>query len=186
LPVAPEVDASPTSPRDDVFDLQAATYDAWYDSPRGRAIVAEERAALAPLLGDLPRPWLEVGTGTGRFAHHRPARANGRLLRRDRTLNVGSDHPLVPFSHGSILLLEATSAAHKSWSFRTAAGGGVCMSGAKRRCDRCHECALSLSPPSLAGVDPHVADGQRPVSARRAAEGCLEVGRRLPGAETPT
>jgi ubiquinone/menaquinone biosynthesis C-methylase UbiE len=61
-------EARAVNPAADVFDRQAATYDRWYDSLRGRAIFAEERAALAPLVGHLRRPWLEVGTGTGRFA----------------------------------------------------------------------------------------------------------------------
>ena len=52
----------------DVFERQAANYDAWYDSDVGQAIFADERAALEPLLAALPRPWLEIGIGTGRFA----------------------------------------------------------------------------------------------------------------------
>jgi ubiquinone/menaquinone biosynthesis C-methylase UbiE len=51
-----------------IFDAGAAAYDAWYDTPRGRATFAEEVDALRPLLAGLPRPWLEVGVGTGRFA----------------------------------------------------------------------------------------------------------------------
>ncbi len=53
---------------DDVFDREAAQYDAWYDTPHGQAIFDEEIEALRPLLGGLPRPWLEVGIGSGRFA----------------------------------------------------------------------------------------------------------------------
>jgi ubiquinone/menaquinone biosynthesis C-methylase UbiE len=52
----------------DVFDQQADRYDAWYDSPAGRAAFDDEVEALRPLLHDLPRPWLEVGVGTGRIA----------------------------------------------------------------------------------------------------------------------
>lgn len=51
-----------------LFDLQAPRYDAWYDTPRGRQIFAEEIDALRPLLAELPHPWLEVGVGTGRVA----------------------------------------------------------------------------------------------------------------------
>lgn len=51
-----------------VFDQHAASYDAWYDTPRGRAIFEEEAAALRPLMTGLPRPWLEIGVGSGRFA----------------------------------------------------------------------------------------------------------------------
>lgn len=49
------------------FDALAASYDAWYDG-KGRLAFAIELAALRPLLPELPRPWLEVGVGTGRFA----------------------------------------------------------------------------------------------------------------------
>ncbi|MFO7650004.1 MAG: hypothetical protein R6X13_01500, partial [bacterium] len=49
------------------FDAIAAQYDAWYDG-KGKAAFATELAALRPLLARLPRPWLEVGVGTGRFA----------------------------------------------------------------------------------------------------------------------
>lgn len=43
-------------------------YDAWYNSPKGRALLATEVACLRPLLELFPRPYLEVGVGTGRFA----------------------------------------------------------------------------------------------------------------------
>jgi len=49
------------------FDSLAEQYDAWYDG-KGRRAFEIELAALRPLLAGLPRPWLEVGVGTGRFA----------------------------------------------------------------------------------------------------------------------
>ncbi len=51
----------------DPFDLLAARYDSWYDG-KGRMAFEIELAALRPLLAELPKPWLEVGVGTGRFA----------------------------------------------------------------------------------------------------------------------
>lgn len=51
-----------------VFEERAAAYDAWYDTPSGAALFATELDALRPLFTGLPRPWLEVGVGTGRFA----------------------------------------------------------------------------------------------------------------------
>jgi ubiquinone/menaquinone biosynthesis C-methylase UbiE len=51
----------------DPFDSLAAKYDSWYDG-KGRMAFAIELAALRPLLAELPKPWLEVGVGTGRFA----------------------------------------------------------------------------------------------------------------------
>jgi SAM-dependent methyltransferase len=49
------------------FDALAAKYDGWYDG-KGRVAFETELGALRPLLTDCPRPWLEVGVGTGRFA----------------------------------------------------------------------------------------------------------------------
>lgn len=49
------------------FDDQAEKYDAWYDT-KGKIAFEIEIAALKTLLEDLPRPWLEVGVGSGRFA----------------------------------------------------------------------------------------------------------------------
>ena len=49
------------------FDALADKYDSWYDG-KGRMAFEIELAALRPLLAELPRPWLEVGVGTGRFA----------------------------------------------------------------------------------------------------------------------
>jgi len=49
------------------FDGWAEKYDSWYDT-KGRLAFAIELAALRPLLSELPKPWLEVGVGTGRFA----------------------------------------------------------------------------------------------------------------------
>ena len=51
-----------------VFQRHAARYDAWFESDRGRALFASEVRCLRRLSNGLPRPWLEVGVGTGRFA----------------------------------------------------------------------------------------------------------------------
>jgi len=53
-----------------VFEQLPAQYDAWFDSPRGKALFAVECACLRLALGKAapPHPWLEVGVGTGRFA----------------------------------------------------------------------------------------------------------------------
>jgi SAM-dependent methyltransferase len=52
---------------DSPFDALAAQYDSWYDG-KGKVPFETELAALRPLLVELPKPWLEVGVGTGRFA----------------------------------------------------------------------------------------------------------------------
>jgi ubiquinone/menaquinone biosynthesis C-methylase UbiE len=51
-----------------VFDVVADEYDAWYDEPDGRAILAAELACLQQTVGACRGRWLEVGVGTGRFA----------------------------------------------------------------------------------------------------------------------
>jgi hypothetical protein len=52
----------------EVFEREAVRYDAWFDSPEGRALLPSEVEAVSMLLKDLPRPVLEVGVGTDRFA----------------------------------------------------------------------------------------------------------------------
>jgi ubiquinone/menaquinone biosynthesis C-methylase UbiE len=54
-------------PEPSPFDSLAGQYDSWYDG-KGRLAFEIELAALRPLLAELPKPWLEVGVGTGRFA----------------------------------------------------------------------------------------------------------------------
>ncbi len=50
-----------------LFDRLAARYDAWYDGPAGTAVFPSEAECLRPLLAGLPRPWAEIGAGSGRF-----------------------------------------------------------------------------------------------------------------------
>ena len=49
------------------FDNLASEYDAWFDKD-GRLIFFIEVQAFKTLLPTLPRPWLEIGVGSGRFA----------------------------------------------------------------------------------------------------------------------
>jgi len=49
------------------FDKLAREYDAWFDR-EGRLIFADEVWAFETLLPFLPKPWFEVGVGSGRFA----------------------------------------------------------------------------------------------------------------------
>ena len=51
-----------------LFDRLAGRYDAWNDGPAGTAVFPSEAECLRRLLAGLPRPWAEVGTGSGRFA----------------------------------------------------------------------------------------------------------------------
>jgi SAM-dependent methyltransferase len=49
------------------FDDLATEYDAWFDK-EGSLIFLIEVQAFKSLLPSLPKPWLEVGVGSGRFA----------------------------------------------------------------------------------------------------------------------
>lgn len=49
------------------FDEFAKEYDAWFDL-EGKLIFFIEAQAFRPLLPSLPKPWLEIGVGSGRFA----------------------------------------------------------------------------------------------------------------------
>jgi SAM-dependent methyltransferase len=49
------------------FDSLASDYDAWFEE-EGRLIFASEVEALRQVLFLLPKPWIEVGVGSGRFA----------------------------------------------------------------------------------------------------------------------
>jgi SAM-dependent methyltransferase len=51
-----------------LFDREAARYDAWFDGRRGRTLFASELLCLQHVADGLPRPWLEIGVGSGRFA----------------------------------------------------------------------------------------------------------------------
>lgn len=51
-----------------VFDALASAYDAWFED-EGKGIFAIEVKAFQKVLPYLPKPWIEVGVGSGRFAH---------------------------------------------------------------------------------------------------------------------
>jgi SAM-dependent methyltransferase len=55
------------SPAFSPFDDLAAEYDAWFDKD-GSLIFFIEVQAFKVLLPALPKPWLEIGVGSGRFA----------------------------------------------------------------------------------------------------------------------
>jgi ubiquinone/menaquinone biosynthesis C-methylase UbiE len=55
-------------PTEGLFDRLASQYDAWFDSAEGKPLFESEIRCIGPLLVAQPRPWLDVGTGTGRFA----------------------------------------------------------------------------------------------------------------------
>ena len=49
------------------FDSLASAYDAWFEE-EGKLVFAIEVQAFQEILPCLPKPWLEVGVGSGRFA----------------------------------------------------------------------------------------------------------------------
>ena len=49
------------------FDILASEYDAWFEE-EGKPIFDIEVKAFQEVLALLPKPWLEVGVGSGRFA----------------------------------------------------------------------------------------------------------------------
>ncbi|WP_347275770.1 methyltransferase domain-containing protein [Candidatus Kuenenia sp.] len=55
-----------------VFDILTEKYDAWYDSEDGRPLYESELKCLNPMVEASPKPILEIGVGTGRFAMHFP------------------------------------------------------------------------------------------------------------------
>jgi len=98
-----------------LFDRLAARYDAWYDGPAGAAIFRSELACLQPLLAGLPRPWAEIGAGSGRFAAALgvdvgldPAAAS-LAIARSRGIRVvrgaGERLPFRPGAFGAVLIV---------------------------------------------------------------------------------
>ena len=49
------------------FDSMASEYDSWFGN-KGKLVFAIEIRALQQVLPQLPKPWLEIGVGSGRFA----------------------------------------------------------------------------------------------------------------------
>jgi len=57
----------PESANSSLFDSLAVEYDAWFEST-GKLVFDIEVKAFSEVLPRLPKPWLEVGAGSGRFA----------------------------------------------------------------------------------------------------------------------
>ena len=58
---------SPVDTRVSLFDNLALAYAAWFEG-EGKLIFAIETRAFQEVLPSLPKPWLEIGVGSGRFA----------------------------------------------------------------------------------------------------------------------
>jgi len=57
----------PVDTRVSLFDNLALAYDAWFEG-EGKLTFAIETRAFQEVLPSLPKPWLEIGVGSGRFA----------------------------------------------------------------------------------------------------------------------
>jgi hypothetical protein len=93
---------------------EAKAYDAWYETAKGKAILATEVEALRPLIEALPQPRVEVGVGTGRFAEAvgarfglDPSREALRLARARGILAVVGSGEVVPFAGGRFGVVRA-------------------------------------------------------------------------------
>jgi SAM-dependent methyltransferase len=96
------------------FDSLALDYDNWFDR-EGMSIFAIETEAFRQILPSLPKPWLEVGVGSGRFAQALGIEVgldpSVRLLdiARSRGLNVllgrGENTPFADESLGTVFLI---------------------------------------------------------------------------------
>jgi len=52
----------------EVFDKMYERYEEWFDSFPGKGIFEVEVKCVKESLKEVPKPWLEIGVGTGRFA----------------------------------------------------------------------------------------------------------------------
>jgi SAM-dependent methyltransferase len=96
------------------FDALASEYDAWFDG-EGSLIFSNEVQAFKKLLPSLPRPWLEIGVGSGRFARALGIKTgidpSGKLVEiaRSRGINVftgrGEEQIFQAGSFGTVFLI---------------------------------------------------------------------------------
>jgi len=101
----------PTNPFDR-GDAEAVEYDAWYDSAGGSAVLSAELRCVRDLLAGAVHPWLDLGTGTGRF---------GGDLRAD----VGVDPAEAMLRLAAHRLPAAVRAVSEALPFRTESLGAV-------------------------------------------------------------
>jgi SAM-dependent methyltransferase len=96
------------------FDDSASEYDAWFDG-EGSLIFFNEVKAFQTLLPSLPKPWLEIGVGSGRFAQalgiNTGIDPSGKLVEmaQSRGINAflgrGEEHIFDAESFGTVFLI---------------------------------------------------------------------------------
>ena len=97
-----------------VFNSFAAQYDAWYDN-EGKLTFEIEVKAFRNVIPHLPKPWLEIGVGSGRFAQALGIETgidpSARLLEMATKrgikgyLGIGEDMPFAAGSFGTAFLI---------------------------------------------------------------------------------
>jgi SAM-dependent methyltransferase len=97
-----------------LFDPLASVYDEWFETD-GKLIFATEVKAFQEILTSLPKPWVEIGVGSGRFAHALGIKVgidpSAKLLEIARTreittfLGKGEKQPFDTASFGTAFLI---------------------------------------------------------------------------------
>ncbi|MCL4536929.1 MAG: class I SAM-dependent methyltransferase [Nitrospirae bacterium] len=98
-----------------IFDTFTEKYDAWYDSEDGRPLYESELGCLKSMVENAPKPILEIGVGTGRFAMHFPdvigidPSLNALRIAEKRGVKIvhgyGEDLPFEDETFGCILII---------------------------------------------------------------------------------
>ncbi|MDA8340363.1 MAG: class I SAM-dependent methyltransferase, partial [Nitrospiraceae bacterium] len=98
-----------------IFDTFTEKYDAWYDSEDGRPLYESELRCLESMVENAPKPILEIGVGTGRFAMHFPdvigidPSLNALRMAEKRGVKIvhgyGEDLPFEDETFGCILII---------------------------------------------------------------------------------
>lgn len=97
------------------FDNLACKYDSWFEQEEGKLIFSIELLALEKVINHLPKPWMEIGVGSGRFAQALKIEtgidpsSNLLKLADNRGINVvsgtGEQLPFRQASFGSVFLI---------------------------------------------------------------------------------
>jgi SAM-dependent methyltransferase len=95
-----------------LFEKFAERYDAWYDGPVGRIAFPLEVAVLQPLLMGSPKPWIEIGVGSGRFV-------------KELQVDVGVDPAMKPLLLARQRNIAVVQAVGENLPFRDASFGAV-------------------------------------------------------------
>lgn len=95
-----------------LFEKLAERYDAWYDGPVGQVAFPLEIAVLRPLLNGSPKPWIEIGVGSGRFA-------------KELQVDVGIDPAMKPLLLARQRNVTVVQAVGENLPFRNASFGAV-------------------------------------------------------------